>query len=184
MLSEGLRALASRGANLIRGSRRVSPFLLVALFVSGACGSRPRQLENAQPSATELARAVLDAVATRNTDVLRRLALNEAEFRGHVWPQLPAARPERNLPFSYVWGDLYQKSEQALTRTLTAYGGRRFELVEVKFSSVSDYVVYRMHREAAFVVRSGDGGQSAIRLCGSLLEKDGKWKVFSYVNDD
>jgi hypothetical protein len=155
----------------------------VVLFGCCACGIRPRPLENTYPSATELARAVLDAVARRDTDVLRRLALNEAEFRHHVWPQLPAARPERNLPFSYVWGDLHQKSEQALTRTLAGYGGRRFELVDVKFSRVSDYVTYRVHREATFVVR-GDGGQSSVRVCGSLMEKAGRWKVFSYVNDE
>jgi hypothetical protein len=155
----------------------------VALVACCACGDRPRRLENTHPSATALARAVLDAVARRDTDALRRLALNETEFRHHVWPQLPAARPERNLPFSYVWADLHQKSEQALRRTLTAYGGRRFELVDVRFSSVTDYAAYRVHREATFVVR-GDGGQSAVRVCGSLLEKDGKWKVFSYVNDE
>ncbi len=56
---------------------------------------------------------------------LRDLALNEIEFREQVWPELPAARPERNLPFSYVWGDLRQKSDANLERTLARHGGRR-----------------------------------------------------------
>ena len=47
---------------------------------------------------------------------LDALALSEQEFRDHVWPDLPAARPERNLPFSYVWGDLHQKSNISLAR--------------------------------------------------------------------
>jgi hypothetical protein len=28
------------------------------------------------------------------------------------------------------------------------------------------------------------GAESRVRLCGSFLEKDGVWKVFSYVTDE
>ena len=127
---------------------------------------------------------MLGAVERRDRAALEVLAVSEWEFRDHVWPQLPAARPERNLPFSYVWLDLKQKSATSLNRTLATHGGRRYTLVDVTFSGQTDYADYRVHREAVFVVRDATGAQMSLRVCGSMLEKDGGWKVFSYVVDE
>jgi hypothetical protein len=41
-----------------------------------------------------------------------------------------------------------------------------------------------VHREAALTVRDPAGMEREIRVCGSMLEKDGGWKVFSYVVDE
>ena len=102
--------------------------------------------------------AVLDAIQRRDITTLRSLALNEQEFREHIWPELPASRPERNLPFSYVWGDLHQKSEAALAQTLARHGGRRYMLVSVRFAGEST-------RYPSYTVYRGDGAQGA-RRCG------------------
>ena len=110
--------------------------------------------------------------------------MSETEFRDHVWPQLPAARQERNLPFSYVWGELHQKSTQSLTGLMSREGGKRYQLNEVRFSAVTNYQTYRVHREATFRVRDASGMERDLRACGSMLEEDGAWKVFSYVISD
>src|SRR5688500_10220904 len=91
--------------------------IVVGATVLSSCSVGPSPappLANACQSLESLAAAVLDAVALRDEVRLRSLALNEQEFREHVWPELPAARPERNLPFSYVWGDLRQKGAASL----------------------------------------------------------------------
>ena len=154
-----------------------------ALAASVAC-SRVPPLAHAYASPSSLASAVLDALARRDRAGLEALALNETEFRDHVWPELPAARPERNLPFSYVWGDLHQKSVQALSGVLSREGGRPYELVGIRFAAVSDYRTYRVHREATLRVRDASSMELDLRVCGSMLEKDGAWKVFSYVVGD
>jgi hypothetical protein len=146
------------------------------------CGAPP--LVNAQRSAEGVASAVLDALARRDRAQLETLALNEAEFRDHVWADLPAARPERNLPLSYVWGDLHQKSTASLTQTLDTHGGRRYELLGVDFEDRTDYGAYRVHRTATLRVRDASGQAQMIRVCGSMIERDGAWKVFSYLVDD
>jgi hypothetical protein len=129
--------------------------------------------------------AVLDAIQRRDIVTLRSLALNEQEFREHIWPELPASRPERNLPFSYVWGDLHQKSEAALVQTLARHGGRRYMLVSVRFGGESTrYPSYTVYRETVLKVRDDAGTEADLRLFGSSLEKDDAWKVFSYVVDD
>jgi hypothetical protein len=152
----------------------------VVLAAVVAC-SRVPPLTNSHPSAASLASAVLDGLARRDRAVLEGLALSETEFRDHVWPQLPAARPERNLPFSFVWGDLRQKSTLTLGNVLAREGGRRYELIDVQFTGETDYRTYRVHREATLRVRDSQGVETDLRVCGSMIEKDGAWKVFSYV---
>ena len=155
----------------------------LALAASVAC-SRVPPLMNAHSSPSSLATALLDALARRDRTTLEAIALNETEFRDHVWPELPAARPERNLPFSYVWGDLHQKSDQALAGVISREGGRRYDLVGIRFAAESDYRTYRVHREATLRVRDASGSELDLRVCGSMLEKGGAWKVFSYVVSD
>jgi hypothetical protein len=150
-------------------------------FVLG-CSTPP--LVNTQHSAQAVASSMLDALARRDRAALEARAVNEDEFGDAVWPSLPAARPERNLPLSYVWGDLHQKSTASLTRTLDRYGGRRYELLGVDFADRTDYGAYRLHREASLRVRDAAGDMMTIRVCGSMIERDGGWKVFSYVVDD
>jgi hypothetical protein len=40
-----------------------------------------------------------------------------------------------------------------------------------------------VYRRSIFTVEQPDGPLD-LRVCGSLLEKDGQWKVFSFVVDD
>lgn len=148
-----------------------------------ACEAGP-PLVHAQPSAESLGTALLGALAANDRTRLEDLAVNEDEFRRHVWPDLPAARPERKLPFSYVWGDLHQKSGASLSQILERHGSRRYRLKRIAFASHSQYRHYLIHREATFEVLDDAGNPAALRLCGSVLEKDDAWKVFSYVIDD
>jgi hypothetical protein len=155
--------------------------LLLAALVA-ACGPPP--LHDTYESPEAVATAVLDALARKDEAGLRRLALDEAEFRAQVWPSLPAARPERNMPFSYLWGDLRQKSDASLGRTLAVHGGRRYQLERVLLGQATDYAAFRSHGDTRLVVREAGGAPFEIRVCGSLIERRGRWKVFSYVTDD
>ncbi|MBI4487099.1 MAG: hypothetical protein HY655_13925 [Acidobacteria bacterium] len=155
------------------------------VLAQAACAPSSPLLANTFPSPHATAAAVLDALARRDVATLRALALSEQEFRDQIWPELPAARPERNLPFSYVWGDLHQKSAAALARTVERHGGRRYALSAVWFAGeTTRYATYTVHRDTTLRVRDARGVESELRLFGSAVEKDGAWKVFSYVVDD
>jgi hypothetical protein len=164
-------------------TRRSFAWLLLTACTLAGCTRVPPLASNHR-SAEALATAVLDAIAHRDRAALERLALDEREFRDHVWPDLPAARPERNLPFSYVWGDLHQKSRLQLASTMEQQGGKRYRLRRVSFDGTTSYAHYVVHRESVFDVVDDAGVDSRVRLCGAFLEKDGVWKVFSYVVDD
>ncbi len=156
----------------------------LGILLSG-CSQNAPLLSNTYPSAEALATAVLQSMQQRDVGSLRNMALTEEEFREHVWPELPAARPERNLPFSYVWGDLHQKSEAFLAQTVQEHGGRRYTLVSVRFAGeTTRYPSYVVHRETLLRARDEAGRDVDLQLFGSSLVKDGNWKVFSYVTDD
>ena len=146
------------------------------------CGAQP-PLGNTQGSAEAMAREVLNAFARGDEARLGALVISEQEFRDHVWPELPASRPERNLSFAYVWGDLRQKSEYSLQQALAEHGGQRYTLASVRFGRTTPYDSYIVHRDTVLTVRTKDDEEHDVRLFGSMIEKDGRWKVFSYVTD-
>lgn len=162
-------------------SSRLVTGLILALTVA-RCGPAP--LDHLEPSAEHVARAVLAAVERHDVSRLHLLAISEREFQTRVWPGLPAARPGRNLPWSYVWTDLRQKSNANLKRTLSEHGGRRYELRTLRFLGESTkYADYRVHRSAVLLVRDISGAPHELRVLGSMIEADGGWKVFSYLAD-
>ena len=163
--------------------RFVLPLLLSTCL--SACAPSSPSLQSSHASAESLARAVLTALERRDVEALRALAIDEQEFREAVWPELPAARPERNLPLSYVWGDLHQKSNAMLRATLAKHGGKRYELLSIRFTEkMSQYESYRVHRASELTVSDTAGAKQQIRVFGSVLEKDNRFKVFSYIFSD
>jgi type IV secretory pathway VirD2 relaxase len=161
--------------------------VLAALFSAAviACGRPSAPLPNSHDSVESLARAVLEAVERRDIATLQALALNREEFAEHIWPELPAARPERNLSVGFVWGDLNQKSNMMLRETLAAHGGKKYHLVRVQFlGETTPYESYAVHRESELTVKGPDGIDQKIRLFGSVMEKSKRFKVFSYVISD
>jgi hypothetical protein len=157
--------------------------LALLLCTTLACSAPP--LANTHDSADHLVHDVLAAFERRDDARLRALALTEDEFRQQVWPALPAARPERNLPFEYVWGDLSQKSDNRLRASLNAHGGRPYQLRRYTFSGgITEYAGFRVHRDALLEVGDGAGAELELRLFGSAIEMDGRWKVFSFNTDD
>jgi hypothetical protein len=183
------RARFTYGLDLIAMARCRAAHAAIVVAAIGlldtGCSPAAPPLAHTQASPREVGQRLLEAIASGDRPALARLALDEAEFRAHVWPDLPAARPERNLPFGYVWGDLHQKSEISLTRMLQQHQGQRYALVDVRFGEAPEaYRTYTVHGEPVLVVRGADGVTTDLRVCGSLLEKQGQWKVFSYVIAD
>lgn len=164
-------------------SADVQFLILLGALLAISCSRAP--LPNSHESTEALSRAVLAAVEKRDAGALLALAINKEEFAEHVWPELPAARPERNLSPSFVWADLRQKSNVTLRDTLAAHGGKKYEFIGVRFlGETTQYDSYRVHRESELTVKDQGGVERQMRVFGSVIEMDGRHKVFSYVIDD
>ena len=180
----------SRGGTAPRRSLLVGAGLAaLCLLLAGGCG-RPAAGDALSPlghtfeSPEAVAEAVLGALAEDDGPLLLALALSEMEFRTVVWPELPSSRPERGLPFEYAWGDLHQKSTNELRRLLARAGGRRYELLAMTFDGESTpYETFTVHRDSRLRIRDSEGAERNVRLFGSVLQRGGEYKLFSYVVD-
>jgi hypothetical protein len=169
----------------------VKRIFLAAVIATAAC-SNPGQptgpaapLSNTFESPEALARTVLEAFTARDTARLQSLALSEEEFRSHVWPELPTSRPERNVPFDYAWGQLKQRSDGSLHSTIGRYAGRKLTFVRTRFNGeTTKYASFEIMRESEIIASDEDGRDLILRLYGSAMVKDGRYKLFSYVVDD
>jgi len=112
------------------------------------------------------------------------MALSEAEFREYVWPELPVSRPERNVPFDYAWGQMNQRSEGSLGDTVGRYGGRPLRFVSTRFTGdTTTYQTFSVMRASEIVATDEGGKDLVLRLYGSALQKDGRYKLYSFVVD-
>ena len=169
----------------------VRGLMLAAVLVTAACANPGEPTASAAPlsntfeSPEALARSVLDALAVRDVARLQALALSEAEFRSHVWPELPASRPERNLPFDYTWGQMKQRSDGSLQSTVGRYAGRKLTFVSTRYTGeTTQYASFDVMRESEIVATDETGRDLILRLYGSAMIKAGRYKLFSYVVDD
>jgi hypothetical protein len=142
------------------------------------------QLQHTHGSPKAVAEAVVAALDRRDTAPLEQLALTEQEFRRVVWPRQPAARPERNIPWDYAWRALAGKSTLQLRGRIQEWRPARLMVVDVAFDGeTTDYRTYRVLRKSRVTLRDAAGRLTTARLFGSIIEQQGRFKVFSYVTD-
>ena len=181
-----IRTLFQRDARRVGVSLAITVTTSLVLFASvNAWRARPAPLAHTHASPEALAEAVIGAIGAGDVQRLQALVLTEEEFRTYVWPGLPASRPERNVPFEFVWDMLHQKSVAYLRQTIARFEGQPLTLVRVEFGGAATaYDDVMVRRQTRFVVRTRDGDEQVIRMVGSTIEQDGRYKVFSYVVDE
>jgi hypothetical protein len=168
----------------------VKYLLLAAVLATAACSTPAEPTGSAEPLANTfespeaLARGVLDALAKSDRSRLNSLALSEAEFKAHVWPELDTSRPERNVPFDYAWGQMKQRSDGSLGQTIGRYGGQPLRFVQARFTGeTTNYKSFSVIRESEIVATDESGRDVILRLYGSALVRDGRYKLYSFVVD-
>ena len=158
--------------------------VVLAACSSPATPTAPSTLSNTFASPEALAQAVLGALAASDKTKLQSLALSESEFRTVVWPELPTSRPERNVPFEYAWGQMKQRSDGSLSGTFQRYAGKRLTLLRTGATGeTTQYKTFFVMRDSEIVAADETGKELVVRLFGSLMVKDGRYKVFSFVVD-
>jgi len=165
---------------------------LAAVLATAACSnSTPAEpsraaepLAHTFESPEALALGVLGALATSDRATLNALALTEAEFKVHVWPELPVSRPERNVPFDYAWGQMKQRSDGSLSGTIGRYGGRSLRFISTRFTGeTTQYDTFSVMRDSEIVAADETGRELILRLYGAAMVKNGRYKLYSYVVD-
>lgn len=144
---------------------------------------RTRSLASAYASADALARRFLAALATSNAEAIKAMRVTKEEFCDLVWPDLPSSRLP-NVTCDWAWDQATLKSASGLAEMFKDHQGKRYEFLSLRFAKGTEsYPSYTVHKEARLRVRDEAGAERELRLFGSMLEMDGRFKLFSFVVD-
>lgn len=140
-------------------------------------------LENGEASRAALVRRFIRAVERSDTNKLRALAMSRAEFAYLYYPTSPHTRaPTRQAP-DLVWFLHIQHSQKGVTRALNRHGGRPLHFLDFACTSPPR----RAGANAVWddcVMRLREGTDTVpVRMFGGIIEREGRFKIFSYSND-
>ena len=141
------------------------------------------ELANAERSRDAVVRRFIRAVERSDTTDLREMVLSRSEFAWLYYPTSPHTRPPTIQPPELVWFLHLENSQKGVTRVLARFGGRSLR--------VRGYT-------CALPPRTEDGNTvwddcllhlgagrdtTSFRLFGGVIERAGRYKLFSYSND-
>lgn len=147
--------------------------------------TRPVEFQGGAASPTALARRFLSAVSHRDSAAFGPLVVSRAEFAWLVFPHHVYAGPPYELDPAIFWMQLTAGSAKGLGRTLERLGGRALgfraldcqpDTLQVKGGPI------RLWSSCEVRYRDGDSLQTR-RLFGSIIEREGRFKLLSYAND-
>jgi hypothetical protein len=147
-------------------------------------GEHPGTFRDASPSIDALAERFVDAIARNDTAALRRMVLDRAEFAWLYYPSSHVSRPPYEAPPHLLWGQILAASNEGVSRALVRYGGRPLRFVAATCAQaprVED--ANRLHERCVLTLRDGDAPSFNARLFGSVIERDGRFKLISFAND-
>lgn len=141
------------------------------------------ELTGGAASREALVRRFFGALESRDTATLRELVLTRAEFAWLYYPTSTFARePFYQMP-QVTWFLNVAGSEKGITRALERFGGPRTRLTgyDCPADTRSDGGLTFTDGCVVELVHAGESRR--LRLFGSIVERDGRFKFYSYAND-
>lgn len=146
---------------------------------------KPSTLSGAEATREALARRFLGAVARRDTAGLSELLVSRGEFAWLVFPDHRYARPPYDLDPGIFWLQIGAASAKGLGRVLERLGGEPlgFEALACRRDTLQiTRGAVRLWSPCELSYRQG-GGVRTGRLFGTMVERDGRFKLLSFAND-
>ena len=138
---------------------------------------------DAPRSVEELVARFVEAVADSSTEALAALTVSRAEFAHLYFPTSVHARSPYAQPPAVNWLLLEQNSLKGRARLLRRFGGTRLR-VETHHCAQAPLIqgANRIHESCTLRLRAEDGPTAEVRLFGSIMERDGRFKLLSLSN--
>lgn len=145
----------------------------------------PVPLMGGRPSADSLVAAVLDGLGRSDTALLKELLVTRDEYMKVIYPELgkhwPGARDSRPEIADALWTNHAGNAMKGLRRALRDLGGRELSVKRVEFADgTKEYVSYTTHEGTIVTAADARGKEQKIGVIGSIVEKDGVFKLLSY----
>lgn len=160
------------------------------VLMLGVAGIGARSMERGAvagaASKEELVTHFLDALERNDANGLRRLRITETEYKGIVLPgHVAVGQAFRHYPdevADFAWATLDTKSLYYERYLLTEFGGRHYEVREVRFErGTADYAGYSAHKQLRLSL-AHDGTEAELAT-GSIVRVGDRYKFASFVRD-
>jgi hypothetical protein len=141
------------------------------------------ELAQGASSLDDLAGTIVGALVARDEARLAELTLSRAEFAWLYYPTAAQARPPYDLDPATMWLTIESQGGRGLSRALERLGGRKVQYGGVTCAGVP--VVEgenRIHGPCTVQITGDKDLAGEGRLFGLVIERAGRWKVLSYVN--
>jgi hypothetical protein len=139
----------------------------------------PRELAGAPRSRAALVRSFVRALERKDTATLASLVIDAAEFAWFYYPFTVYTHPPYTQPPGMVWLVTEQNSRKGLGRLVRSLGGRPLDLRGYRCGRSEPQDVNLLHLECGVLLGRDP---APVRLFGTILERQGRFKFVSYAN--
>lgn len=145
----------------------------------------PAPLTGGKSSIEELVEAGLKGLKEKDTVTLLALMVTPEEYSTIIYPELgkywSGARDRRETIAEWLRTNHFGSAEKGLRRSLRDFGGASFKLQNVTFQdSTQNYPSFTIHQQMLVSVADQDNKQRELKIFGSVVEKDGVFKLLSW----
>ena len=161
---------------------RTSHILLTTLFIySGLVGCEKSVWKNSLDSPGQLGLAVVDALNRKDIEQLDRLRVQREEYLDWIWPAFPASRPPNNFPGDFAWSNLNKKCNTGMKKWIAHFGGHNLKFVDIRFDRpLETYEGFQLLRGTVLTLQNVAGEKRELKILGSVVVKNGRYKLLSY----
>ena len=146
-------------------------------------GEAPHEFEDGASSKEALVRSFVHALEAADTAALVRLTISRAEFAYLVFPESPLSREPYAQAPDLVWMRHASASATGLGRLLDRLGGKSigFQSWTCRKAQTAEGP-NRLFGGCTMTLVPPGGSEQDLSLFNAIIERHGRYKVFSYAN--
>ncbi|HSR52489.1 MAG TPA: hypothetical protein VLV83_16815 [Acidobacteriota bacterium] len=112
------------------------------------------------------------------------MAVSREEFEQYVWPSLPASQPGSGLTSEWVYNQSLLRSLGGFEKVMGWHAGREYGFRDIRIDGgVKQYQGFTIHDDPVLSITDERGKAREIQLFGSIIERDGEFKIYSFNLD-
>ena len=135
--------------------------------------------ENSLDSPDQLGLAVVDALNSKDIERLNAYRVQRSEYVSWIFP----AFPKSGFPSDFAWSNLNKRCNVGMRRWIERLGGLNLSYVEMRFDKPTQiYNGFELLRGTVLRLKNATGQELDLKILGSVVKKNDRYKLLSYVD--
>jgi hypothetical protein len=130
-------------------------------------------------SIQDLIEQTVAATTLADGEALKRCAVTRNDFVRILWPEFPQSRPITQITPEEAWSFVENKNLVSFNRTAGEFNLTPIQLVSYQVGTVRKYTNFKIHTDIRVTVRKPGGEPYGFHLIRSIVERNGRFKIYS-----